>query len=107
MIIIFIIWYFRYFYYFPQRDSAESNDLQNYTFKTDKDTYNPAIGVLLRGNWADEIKLTDMLKLELPVILVSGSGGLADLIIEAIETSGDEKRIQGHVNKIILKLIVN
>ena len=48
-----------------------------------------------------------MLKLELPVILVSGSGGLADLIIEAIETSGDEKRIQGHVNKIRLKLIVN
>ena len=43
-----------------------------------------------------------MLKLELPVILVSGSGGLADLIIEAIETSGDEKRIQGHVNEFIL-----
>ena len=62
---------------------------------------------MLRGNWADEIKLTEMLELELPVILVSGSGGLADLIIEAIETSGDEKRIQGHVNKMKLEIIVD
>ena len=47
-----------------------------------------------------------MLKLELPVILVSGSGGLADLIIEAIETSGDEKRIQDQMSHDLIILTI-
>ena len=80
--------------YVVHKHPPNIDSIQNYTFSAytsnNTDIYYPAVGILLRGNWDDCKELNALLKQNLPVILVSGSGGLADLIIEAIIEVGED-----------------
>lgn len=55
---------------------------------------------MLRGSWNDLAMFDNLVDNDLPVILVAGSGGLADLIIEVLEDeSDDDTKIAKYLTK--------